>query len=260
MFCLPKPHDRVETGPSVIIVGIASLDALLLLPALGNNGQDFLNTYGFVASHPTAFTFFSALFLHIGLWHYIGNMWFLYVFGKKIEATLGHLQFLLAFLICGIGGQTLYWLTSLHARIPCVGASGAISGIAGIYLVLYPTDRFDLILLLGWVRLKTFESTARVAVAAWIGEQFLLALITLFFPVSSVAFWAHVGGFATGMAVAALYRVYVPAAERPLFKTIEIPLTKEIAQPNPVIGLNLSNPAPLRAEQASYTIQQQDQP
>lgn len=240
MFCLPKPHDRFETGVPFVIAFIGLVDAVLLLPLFGSHDAHFLQQYGFIAAHPSTLSFFGALFLHVGIWHYVGNMWLLYVFGRKIEATLGHVEFLVAFLLCGTGGQALYWLTSPHAQIPCVGASGAISGIAGIYLTLYPQDRFDLFLYLGWWRIKTIDSTARIAVAVWIGEQLVLALVTLFLPVFNTAFWAHVGGFATGAAVAALYRKAVPPPERPCFSTIEVPLTAEIAQPNPLIGLGLS--------------------
>jgi hypothetical protein len=241
MFCLPVPHDRVETGHPWVIYAIMALDAVLLLPVVMGHNEQFLSMYGFTGSHPTVFTFFAALFLHVGIWHYVGNMWFLWIFGRKVEATLGHLLFAAGYLACGIGGQLLYWLMSLHSNVPCVGASGAISGIAGAYLILYPKDRFDLYVYLGWVRLKKFESNTRVAVGAWIGEQTLLAIISMFVPFASVAFWAHVGGFASGIALGYIYGARIPASERPNFVTIEKPLDAEIEQPNPLIGLGLSS-------------------
>jgi membrane associated rhomboid family serine protease len=226
-----------------VIFAIMAIDAILLIPVKNGGGSQFLDLYGFTGAHPTLLTFFSALFLHVGYLHYIGNMWFLWIFGRKIEATLGHAVFGAFYLVCGIGGQLVYWLTALHSAIPCVGASGAISGIAGLYLILYPKDRFDLYLYFGWWRIKKFESNTRVAVGVWIGEQTLLALLTMFLPFSGVAFWAHVGGFAAGMGLASLYCARVPEAARPTFATIEVPLDDEIAQPNPVIGLNLQTPS-----------------
>jgi len=239
MFCLPVPHDKFEVPTPWAIYGIAFVDLLLLVPVLDGD-PGFIARYGFVAAHPTVLTFFTAIFLHIGIWHYVGNMFFFWMFGRKIEATLGHLTFLLAFLLSGVGGQLLYWALDLHAAVPCVGASGAISGIAGLYLVMYPMDRFDLHLYLGWWRVKTIESDARVAVSVWIAEQFVLGVIAAFGVLSTVAFWAHVGGFATGAALGALYRVQIPQEKRPSFTAIEVPLIAEVEQPNPLVGLNLA--------------------
>ena len=140
MFCFPVPHDKFETGTPWVIVGVAVLDALLLTPVLGAGAQPFLMQYGFTPSHATLLTFFTGMFLHVGLWHYLGNMLFFWIFGRKVEATLGHLKFGMAFVACGVGGQLLYWLLDIHSTVPCVGASGAISGIAGIYFVLFPKD------------------------------------------------------------------------------------------------------------------------
>lgn len=240
MFCLPVPHDRFVTRTPLVLIAIAILDAILLVPSLGSGSTEWIARYGFTPASTSLLTFFSGMFLHAGLWHYIGNMWFFYIFGRKIEATLGHWRFLALFLIAGIGGQLVYWALNLHSPVPCVGASGAISGIAGAYLVLYPLDRFDLILYLGWIRLKKIESNAKVAVGAWMGEQVLLGLLTMLRPFSTVAFWAHVGGFASGVAIAWLFCRRVAETERPVFERIERPLESELGQPDPLVGLHLS--------------------
>jgi len=234
------PHDKFAVPTPWVILGIALLDALLLVPVLGHGAGAFLIQYGFIPIRPTVLTFFSGFFLHVGLWHYIGNMFFFWMFGRKVEATLGHGKFLLVFVLSGVGGQLLYWLLDLHSPVPCVGASGAISGIAGIYLVLFPRDRFDLHLYLGWWKVKTIESDARVAVSVWIAEQFVLAVITAFGSWSSIAFWAHVGGFAAGAGLGFVYLAQVPLEKRPSFVAIEVPLMNEIEQPNELVGLNLS--------------------
>jgi len=119
-------------------------------------------------------------------------------FWPKSSCTLGSIRFAALYLFCGIGGQFLYLFLNLHSNIPLVGASGAISGIAGFYFVVFPHDRFNLHLYFGWWKVAKIDSTTRSAVGAWIGEQLLLALLTRLAPFSSVAFWAHIGGFATG--------------------------------------------------------------
>lgn len=215
MFCIPIPHDQSKMKTPWVVAAIALVDALLLIPVFGGHrGLLFLH-YGFVPARATLLTLFTAMFLHTGFWHYAGNMWFFWLFGRKVEATLGHVKFLLLFLVSGAGGQMIYWLVKMHSGVPCIGASGAISGIAGMYLVLYPRDKFDLDLYIGLWRVKSIESDARFAVGAWIGEQVLLALLTMFVPFSSTAFWNHVGGFAVGLAFGIVYLWLTPPEDVP---------------------------------------------
>lgn len=213
MFCLPIPHDQSKMKTPWVVAAIAVLDAVLLIPVMSGHGAMMYARYGFIPTRATALTLFTAMFLHAGFWHWAGNVWFFWLFGRKVEATLGHWKFLLLFLVSGMGGQMVYWLMKAHSMVPCVGASGAISGIAAMYLVLYPRDRFDLDIYLGLWRVKSIESDARVAVGAWIGEQVLLALLTMFLPFSSTAFWNHVGGFTMGLACGIVYLLMVPADE-----------------------------------------------
>ncbi len=191
------------------------MNGLLLLPVLVGGPGASIWRYAFVPGRPTLTTLVSATFLHVGLWHYLGNMWFLWIFGRRVECALGHLRFAVAYLLCGVGGQLFHLLFNLHSLQPCVGASGAISGVAGLYFALFPQDRFHLHLYLGWFRVRTIASTTRGAVGAWVGEQVLLGLLTRIGPFASVAFWAHVGGFATGVAAGFLYLRYVPRAALP---------------------------------------------
>jgi len=240
MFCLPIPHDKIETRPCWVLIAIAIVDGLLLLPVLGEMSGSLIRHYGFIPAHPTLLTFFTGIFLHAGVWHYAGNMLFLWIFGRKVEATVGHFYFALSYLLAGLGGQALYFVLSRHSEIPCVGASGAIAGVVGMYLLLFPRDKFDLNIYLGYWRVKTISSNTKVAVGVWIGEQFILALITTWTPISSVAFWAHIGGFLVGMAVGYQYCAFVPAAARPEIPVFEVPAEDQIPEPNHLVGLNLS--------------------
>lgn len=242
MFCLPVPKDKYQTSTPWFIRAICIVDAVLLLPYYATNKAAFFAHYAFTPAHPSYLTVFSALFLHAGFLHYAGNMWFLWIFGQKVEHVLGTFRFAILYLCCGIGGQLLYLLFNLHSPLPLVGASGAISGIAGFYFFVFPKERFDLHLYLGWWRIKTLDATTRSAVGAWIGEQFLLALLTQVTQFSSVAFWAHIGGFAVGTTAGLAYHHLVPEAERPsmpLITTAEGTIDTE-EQPSDLTTLKLS--------------------
>jgi len=141
-------------------------------------------------------------------------MWFLWMFGRQVEDALSSWTFALVYILCGFGGHALHWGLNHHSSTPLVGASGAISGVAGIYFILFPKSRFDLYFYLGWWKVWSTSTFTQVAVGVWIGEQFVLGLITHATHASGIAFWAHVGGFTTGLAVAALYLLIVPVAER----------------------------------------------
>jgi membrane associated rhomboid family serine protease len=240
LFCLPVPKDKFQTSTPWVIGTIAILDAVLLLPLYLGDKVAFFTRFAFTPSHPTLLTLFSALFLHAGLLHYAGNMWFLWIFGRKVECTLGSLRFAGLCLLCGVGGQLLYLLLNLHSSIPLVGASGAISGIAGFYFILFPRDRFNLHLYFGWWRIAKIDTTTRSAVGAWIGEQTLLGLITRFAQFSSVAFWAHVGGFAVGAAIGDIYHSLVPEADRPSIPLVALEGEGTVEQPSNLTTLKLN--------------------
>ncbi len=217
MFILPINRDvRPARTPWVTYSLIVVNSALWLIAAFMGLNHHLIETYGYRPGHPTLETLFAAMFLHAGFWHVAGNMWFLWMFAPKIEARLGAVQFLASYLVAGVGGAGLHTLFSHHSLIPCIGASGAISGVVGLYFVLFPRSPFDLNLYLGWWRIKTFSAQTRGAVGTWIGEQFVLGLLTAAAGGTGggVAFWAHVGGFATGLFWGAAVLAAAPVAER----------------------------------------------
>jgi membrane associated rhomboid family serine protease len=147
------------------------------------------------------------MFLHVGFWHLAGNVFFFWMFGNKVENLFGPWLFAATYLLSGFGATAFYYALNQHSPIPCVGASGAISGIAGCFLVLFPRTRFDLIYYLGYIRLGATETRAWAAVLAWFGEQTVLGLITTAFHVAGgVAYWAHFGGFVVGAIIGFLFR------------------------------------------------------
>jgi len=114
------------------------------------------------------------MFLHSGFWHLFGNMWFLWMFGNKVEEMLGGGIFFLVCLVLRIWRRFPYPFNTT-STIPCVGASGAIMGIAGCFFVLYPRANFDLVFYFRFWELKTIHTYTSIAVGAWFAEQALLA-------------------------------------------------------------------------------------
>jgi membrane associated rhomboid family serine protease len=201
MFLVPINRDRRSPQTPWVTYGLIAINSLLwIVPAFLGINQRLIFTYGYRPAAPSLLTLFASMFLHIGLLHVAGNMWFLWMFAPKLEARLGSFLFLFMYLLSGVGGAGLHTLLSSSSMLPCVGASGAISGIVGMYFVLYPRSPFELVFYFGfWLR-KSFASQTRGAVGAWLAVQLLLGLISKAAGVNGgVAFWAHVGGFLTGV-------------------------------------------------------------
>ena len=174
-------------------------------------GQALAYTYGMIPARvPVALTthvvtlgqaflpLLSSIFLHGGWLHLIGNMWFLWVFGDNIEDRLGHFTYLLFYLVCGVGAGVVHTLANLGSTVPAVGASGAISGVMGAYIVLFPTSRVITLVPLLFI-FFTVQLPAVVILGYWFLIQFLSGVGSL--GASSeggVAFWAHIGGFVLG--------------------------------------------------------------
>lgn len=139
---------------------------------------------------------FTSMFLHAGWWHLIGNMWFLYIFGDNVEDRLGHFRYLITYLLCGLGASLTHLIFNLHSRIPTVGASGAIAGVLGAYFLLFPSAR-----VLTWFFVFVLWLPAWLVLGYWFVIQFLSGAASTITATTTtpVAFWAHVGGFITGL-------------------------------------------------------------
>lgn len=141
------------------------------------------------------FPFLTSMFLHSGPLHLAGNMLFLWVFGDNIEDYLGHFEYLLFYIVCGVGAGLTHTLVNLHSTLPALGASGAISGVMGAYLVLYPRAR---VLTLIFVFLVPVPAV--IVLGWWFILQFLGGLDSLGLRTAGgVAWFAHIGGFLLGM-------------------------------------------------------------
>ncbi|HKY08386.1 MAG TPA: rhomboid family intramembrane serine protease [Candidatus Binatia bacterium] len=147
----------------------------------------------------------SSMFLHGSWMHIIGNMWFLWIFGNNIEDSVGHLRFVVFYLVCGLAAAMAQVLANPDSAIPMVGASGAISGVMGAYLILYPRVRVYALVFLG-IFFTSVGMPAWVMLGYWFLIQILSGLVS--FGAASeggVAFWAHAGGFVAGVILIKLF-------------------------------------------------------
>jgi len=146
------------------------------------------------------FSFLSNLFLHGGWLHLIFNMWFLWIFANKIEDRMGHLKFLAFYLICGLIATFVQWYNDPKLVIPVVGASGAIAGVLGAYFILYPFARVVVWFPLFFLPIF-FELPAISFLGFWVIMQIYKATTALVFSniAVDVAWWAHIGGFISGV-------------------------------------------------------------
>lgn len=154
-------------------------------------------------------TIFTSMFLHGGWWHLISNMWVLYIFGDNVEDHMGHLRFLLFYLLGGLAAALAHTFVSPGSAVPTVGASGAISAVMGAYLVLFPRARV-LTLIPGFIMPWFVEVPALLFIGFWFVSQFFNGLFALAAAGSvqtygGVAWWAHVGGFLAGALLVKLF-------------------------------------------------------
>jgi membrane associated rhomboid family serine protease len=158
-------------------------------------------------------TLFTSQFLHGGWWHLISNMLFLWVFGNNIEDRLGHFKYLIFYLACGALAALCQWFIGMNSGIPSLGASGAISGVLGAYIIRFPQARIMSLVFLGF-----FVTTIRIPAMILIGIFFIQNVISglvslqvaanMSVETGGVAYWAHIGGFVFGIILAPLLGLF----------------------------------------------------
>ncbi len=155
---------------------------------------------------PVAWTVLTSMFLHGSFLHIVGNMWYLWLFGDNVEDVMGRARFLVFYLLSGVAAAAAQVVMDPGSRVPMVGASGAISGVLGGYLLLYPRARILTLVPLGFFT-QLMEVPALIVLGFWIFVQLLNVFVTPVYGNSGgVAFFAHIGGFVTGMALVHVFR------------------------------------------------------
>jgi membrane associated rhomboid family serine protease len=154
---------------------------------------------------PAWYTVVTSMFLHGGWFHLIGNMWFLWIFGNNVEDAMGHVRFVIFYVLCGLAAAALQIATDPASAVPMVGASGAIGGVMGSYVLLYPRVHVHLLVILGFY-VTTFAVPAVLMLGYWLLIQLVSGLGSLGAQGGGVAFWAHIGGFAAGAVLTLVFR------------------------------------------------------
>lgn len=209
MFPLRDSHHTYKFPLVTVFIIVANV--LVFLAELTTfDPEAFITSYALIpakvnfGSYLTLTPFITSQFLHAGFLHIIGNMWFLRIFGDNVEERFGSIRYLIIYLLSGVMGGFLQYIFSPNSEIPMLGASGAVAGVLGAYLVFFPHHKIETLVPLGlffsrinipasimlvyWFIIQVFSGVGSVAVA----------------QVGGVAFWAHVGGFATGYLIAKL--------------------------------------------------------
>lgn len=202
-----------------ILIIVINVFVFLYELSLGRGLERFIMQYGVVPAAVTgwpasnralsdvALPFITSMFLHGGWLHLIGNMWYLWIFGDNVEDRLGHFSYLIFYLLCGIGAGIVHTILNFNTVLPSVGASGAIAGVLGAYVVSYPGARI-LTLVPIFIFWQIIEIPAVVVLGLWFVMQFFsgtAALATTSASAGGVAWWAHIGGFIIGIILIGLF-------------------------------------------------------
>lgn len=210
-----RSSERYSTTPTVTLVLIL-INVLVFLfeLSLGSGWQlnRFIAVYGIVPDRLNYVSLVTSMFIHGGFLHILGNMWFLWIFGRGIEDILGHAKYLFFYMACGIAAALIHVLVNFNSTVPTVGASGAIAGIMGAYLIKFPRSRIvTLVPIL--IFFTTIDLPAAFLLLYWFAIQFFSGVGSVGYSQASsgdVAWFAHIGGFLTGMGLIAL----LPARQR----------------------------------------------
>jgi membrane associated rhomboid family serine protease len=225
MFPLKNLSPRLTFPVMTLLLIIVNVLIFIFQVSLPDRAAEaFINLYGMVPArvslaiaghhHVTLeqalVPLFTSMFLHGGWLHVLGNMWFLWIFGGQVEDRLGHFTYLVFYLICGLGSGIAQLTFSWSSKTPAIGASGAIAGVLGAYIVFFPSSRI-LTLVPLFIIWFTAQIPALVFIGLWFLIQFLSAISSLgAASMGGVAWWAHVGGFLLGVLIAQLFRVGRP--------------------------------------------------
>jgi membrane associated rhomboid family serine protease len=200
-----------RTAP-LVTVSIIALNTLAFLFELSLSREelsDFLVQFGVVPAYFSTFTLFSSMFLHGGWSHFIGNMWYLWIFGDNVEDRMGHGRFLVFYLLCGVVAAFGQIVMDPNSMLPTIGASGAIAGVMGAYFVLYPHSRVLTLLplIIIW---EVIELPAIFLLGFWFLMQLFsagaIAVTASSHGAGGVAFMAHVAGFLMGVVGVYVFR------------------------------------------------------
>jgi membrane associated rhomboid family serine protease len=207
MFPIGDDNSARRTFP-VVTYALIALNVLLFLVEL-SGGDPFIQKWSFVPSRFLAnpvsdfLTLFSSMFMHAGWVHLGGNMLYLWIFGDNVEDRFGHIKFIIFYLLCGLAATFAQLAFSMTSNIPNLGASGAIAGVLGAYILMFPQGKVRVL-----QGQQVIQVSALIVIGLWIVLQFFSGIgsITSAADTGGVAYMAHIGGFVAGFALTFLFR------------------------------------------------------
>lgn len=203
-----RDENPSRTTPYITRILIAANVLIYLLAWMSGSAQ-VASKYGMtpalVLQGKQLYTVFTSMFIHGGIVHLAGNMLYLYIFGDNVEDNFGHIHFLFFYILCGLVADATHIFTTTDLMVSTIGASGAISGVLGAYLVLYPRARVLSLVFAGWIFVTKIP--AILFLGFWFILQLFSGTLTLASEVSSgVAYWAHIGGFVAGLILVPIFK------------------------------------------------------
>jgi membrane associated rhomboid family serine protease len=204
-----RSTERVYSAATVTLILIVLNIVIFLYERLLPAGSldYFIAHYGIVPDRLRMASLFTSMFLHAGWLHLIGNMWFLWVFGRNVEDLIGSGRFLVFYILCGLAAAIIHVFFNPFSRMPTIGASGAIAGVMGAYVIKFPRARITTLVPI-FIFITTLEIPAVFLLLYWFAIQFFSGVGSIgYSQVSSggIAWFAHVGGFLAGMLLINLF-------------------------------------------------------
>jgi membrane associated rhomboid family serine protease len=207
MFPIGDDNSARRTVP-VVTYGLVALNVLVFFAEL-LGGEAFIMQWAFVPSRFLSnpfgdfLTLFSSMFMHAGWVHLGGNMLYLWIFGDNVEDRFGHIKFIIFYLLCGLAATFAQLIFSMGSNIPNLGASGAIAGVLGAYILLFPQGKVRVL-----QGQRVIQVSALIVIGLWIVLQFFSGIgsITAATDTGGVAYMAHIGGFVAGFVLTFLFR------------------------------------------------------
>lgn len=206
----------------IVTISLIAINVLVFIQevALGPHLEAFMFDFGLVPKKWLAFgeipearlssvilPYLTSMFLHGGWFHLISNMWYLWIFGDNIEDRLGRVRFLIFYLLCGLLAGAVHTLFNLHSQLPSVGASGAIAGVLGAYLITFPHARIHTLVPF-FLTYEIVELPAVIVLGFWFVMQLLSGTASIAATAQNtggIAWWAHIGGFVAGVVLMKIF-------------------------------------------------------
>jgi len=203
-----RSSERVHSH-TVVTGSLIALNTVIFLYQflLGYRVNQFVQNWGIVPDDLHLITLVTSMFLHGGWMHLIGNMLFLWVFGRNLEDLIGGGRFLIFYLVCGLVAAVVQVIANPYARVPTIGASGAIAGVMGAYLIKFPRSQIDTLVLL-FIFFTRLAIPAPFYLLLWFGMQFLNGFESIgerSYTGGGIAYFAHIGGFIAGILLIRLF-------------------------------------------------------